>query len=455
MYPLLVTIYILFTILIIKNTGEKRLLYFLLGVFMMPNNIYLINNSMFMGYMLYVSAFVVSLIYSKEFKLKEIYNCPVYPQLILVFISCILIGLFDERMGPAIGMWRSVQYFMKTFMLFIFGWLSLRKLTISVETEALEKDNNVFSKLLPMTLVITVYGLITAVTKTNPILDAVGLEDRFLFEDDESYRSFRVTGANVSSSVYGLTCGLFFMCCCFLRKKQSKLSYVALGLLFINVFLSATRAAMIPVIVGLALFIILNKGLNKGLKYVTIVAISVTLIYPILPQGIKNYSSELVASIEDVLLPSGTGGEKFYGSSIDKRDMQIAASMTYLKKKTLFGHGINYASEVILKGEKHDELLGMESYLCFIGIELGLVYAVAIVIFFIAVLIYFLKNRKYAVKYADIGTTFVVMYILFLIYAWVGNAWFIMMPILGYIMKYLYLEKESLIQKRNSNQLSQ
>ncbi|MBR4066773.1 MAG: O-antigen ligase family protein [Bacteroidaceae bacterium] len=406
-----------------------------------------------MGYMLYVSAFIVSLISHGEFKLKNISNCPVYPQLTIVFISCLLIGLFDERMGPVTGMWRSVQYFMKTFLLFVFGWLSLDG--NSTNNGFKRNKKNLFAKLLPITLIITVYGLITAVTKSNPILDAVGLEDRFLFEDDESYRAFRVTGANVSSSVYGLTCGLFFMCCCFLKKKQSKLSYVALGLLFINVFLSATRAAMIPFIVGLALFIILNKGLSKGLKYVIIAAISATLIYPILPQGIKKYSSELVASIEDVLLPSGTGGEEFYGSSIEKRDMQIAASMTYLKKKPLFGHGINYASEVILKGEKHDELLGMESYLCFIGIELGLVYAVAIVIFFIACLIYFIKNRKYAVKYADIGTTSVVMYILFLIYAWVGNAWFIMMPILGYIMKYLYLEKESLIQKRNSNQLSQ
>jgi hypothetical protein len=453
MYVFLVTIYILFTFLIIKNTGEKRLLYLLLGVFMMPNNIYLINNSLFMGYMLYVSAFILSLISHGELKLKNISKCPVYPQLTIVFISCLLIGLFDERMGPVTGMWRSVQYFMKTFLLFAFGWLSLDG--NSTNNSFKRNKKNLFAKLLPITLIITIYGLITAVTKTNPILDAVGLENRFLFEDDESYRAFRVTGANVSSSVYGLTCGLFFMCCCFLKKKQSKLSYVALGLLFINVFLSATRAAMIPFIVGLALFIILNKGLSKGLKYVIIAAISATLIYPILPQGIKKYSSELVASIEDVLLPSGTGGEEFYGSSIEKRDMQIAASMAYLKKKPLFGHGINYASEVILKGEKHDELLGMESHLCFIGIELGLVYAVAIVIFFISCIIYFTRNKKYAVKYADIGTTSVVMYILFLIYAWVGNAWFIMMPILGYIMKYLYLEKESLIQKRNSNQLSQ
>ena len=442
MYALLVAIYILFTFLIIRNTGEKRLLCLLLGVFMLPNNIIIINNSMFMGYMLYVSAFILSLIYHKELKLKDISNCPVYPQLMLVLISCILIGLFDDRMGPVTGIWRSVQYFMKTFLLFAFGWLTLKKQPGFIEAGYTNKNNIVFSKLLPITLIITFYGLVTAVTKSNPILDAVGLEDRFFFEDDESYRAFRVTGANVSSSVYGLTCAVFFMCCCFLTKKRNVILYAALGLLFVNCFLSATRAAMIPFIVGLAFFIILNKGVSKGLKYLTIATIATILVFPILPQGIKNYASQLVESIEDVVLPSGTGGEKFQGSSIEKRDMQIAASMAYLEKKPWFGHGISYAKEVILKGEKDNELLGMESYLCFIGIELGLVYAVAIVIFFIACIVYFMKNRRYNRDYADIGAIFVVMYILFLIYAWVGDAWFIMMPVLGYIMKTVYISKQ-------------
>lgn len=438
MYALLVTIYILFTFLIIKNTGEKRLLYLLLGVFMMPDNIYLINNSMLMGYMLYVCAFIASLVSHGELKQKKISNCPVYPQLMIVFISCLLIGFFDERMGVATGMWRSVQYFMKTFILFVFGWISLD----GKNTDVGFKNRNIFEKLLPITIIITLYGLITAVTKTNPILDAVGLEDRFLFEDDESYRAFRVTGVNVSSSVYGLTCALFFMSCCFLTKKRNMLLYVALGLLFVNCFLSATRAAMIPFIIGLVLFIILNKGVGKRIKYIFITIISIFFISPILPQAVKDYSSQVVASIEDVVLPSGSGGEDFGGSSVEAREMQIAASMMYLKEKPLFGHGINYAKEVILKGDKHEELLGMESYLCFIGIELGLVYAVAIVIFFIACIVYFMKNRRYNRDYADIGAVFVVMYILFLIYAWVGDAWFIMMPILGYIMKTVYISKQ-------------
>lgn len=441
MYILLVLTYLLFTYLIFQNTGEKRLMYLLLGFFMLPGNINIIANSMFMGYMLYVTAFIASMAVHNEFKTRNISSCPVFPQLGLVLVSCVLIGLFDERMGPATGMWRSVQYFMKTFLLFVFGWISLNGKNTAADFNR-ANNKNIFVKILPVTLVITMYGLMTAMTKSNPILDAVGLEDRFLFEDDESYRAFRVTGANVSSSVYGLTCAVLFMCCCFLTKKRNVILYVALGLLFVNCFLSATRAAMIPFIVGLIFFIFRRKGLKKGIKRLSVTAALIALLLPIIPQGVKEYSSQVVASIEDVVLPSGTGGEKFQGSSIEKRDMQIAASMAYLEKKPWFGHGISYAKEVILKGEKDDELLGMESYLCFIGIELGLVYAVAIVIFFIACMVYFMKNRRYNRDYADIGAVFVVMYILFLIYAWVGDAWFIMMPVLGYIMKTVYISKQ-------------
>lgn len=448
MYALLVTLYLLFVFMIIKHKGEKRLLYFILGLFMVPGNINLIYNSMFMGYMLYASSFILSMIAHKELTTKNIANCPLRTQLIIVFISCLLIGLFDERVGPATGVWRGLQYFLKTFGLFILGWVSLRKEDLfNKRGDFIIKDSYVFSRILPFTLIITMFGLFTAMTRSNPILDAVGLEDRFLFEYDESYRSFRVTGANISSSVYGLSCALIFLSSMFLTGKKSKIAYIALGFLFINVFLSATRAAMIPFIIALVFFLVRRKGVAKGGMYIFIAIASFFILTPLLPNSVTNFSSQVVESIADVALPSGTGGKKFVGSSVDAREMQIAASMSYLAEKPFFGHGYSYANEVILQGEKHSELLGMESYLCFIGIEYGLVYAVAIIIFFVYCLVYFVRNKKYDPDYADMGAVMVCMYILFLIYAWVGNAWFFFMPILGYIAKRVSLTRETALNK--------
>ncbi len=443
MYALLVTLYLFFVFMIIKHKGEKRLFYFMLGLFMVPGNINLIYNSMFMGYMLYASSFILSMIAHKELNARNIANCPLRKQLVIVLISCLLIGVLDDRVGPATGVWRGVQYFLKTFGLFIFGWVSLREQDMFNKSgEFIAKDSYVFSRILPFTLIITVFGLFTAMIKSNPILDAVGLEDRFFFEYDDSYRSFRVTGANISSSVYGLSCALIFLLSMFLTGKKSKIAYIALGFLFINVFLSATRAAMIPFIIALVFFLVRRKGIARGGLYIFIAVASFFILTPFLPNSVTNFSSQVVESIADVVLPSGTGGEKFVGSSVDAREMQIAASMKYLEEKPFFGHGYNYANEVIMQGEKHSELLGMESYLCFIGIDLGLVYALALIIFFVSCLLYFIRNKRYAPDYADMGTVMVCMYILFLIYAWVGNAWFFFMPVLGYIAKKVYLSRE-------------
>lgn len=442
MYTLLVAVYLLFVFLVINSKGEKRLMYFILGLFMVPGNINLINNSMFMGYMLYATAFIVSMIIHGEFKSKNITNCPALKPLIIVFVSCLLIGLFDDRLGPVTGVWRGIQYFLGKILPFLFGWITLGNEHVLTNSDECNTTKSVtFYKILPFTLIITLFGLMTAMTKTNPILDAVGLEDRFLFEYDDSFRSFRVTGANISSSVYGFSCAVLFLCGMFLNKKKSKIAYFALGMLFINVFLSATRAAMIPFIVALVLFLIKRKGLPKSIVYVAVAIFGSIILSPILPKAVTDYSTQIVESIADVVLPSGTGGEKFVGSSVDAREMQIAASMSYLEKKPLFGHGIGYSTDVLMKDGKHNDLLGMESYLCFIGIELGLVHGLALIIFFVSCFTYFIKNKRYAPDFADMGSIFVVMYILFLIYAWVGTAWFFYMPALGYIMKKVYLAK--------------
>lgn len=440
MYNILVVVYLLFAFLILRNKGEKRLIYLILGVFMLPGNINIIPNSLLMGYSLYATVFAISLIYHKEFKFAD---CPFKNELLIVLMSCLLIGLFDDRLGPILGMWRGIQYYINTFLLFLYGWVTPK---IASETDGdslsfIEKSNNdtVFSSILPFTLIITIFGLITAVTKTNPILDAVGLEDRFFFEFDESFRSFRVTGANISSSVYGLFCGVLFICCYFFTKRRSGVIYMALALLFINCLLSATRAAIIPFLVALLLFIIKNRGVSKTMKYMLTAILCLTLLFPILPGGVTSYVTGLIESIVDVV---GTGGEKFVGSNVDAREMQITNALMYLNENPLFGHGFGYANEVILGGEKNEELLGMESYICFIGIEYGLVYAVAIIIFFISVFVYYIKNRRYLPKYADMGISFIVMYILYLIYAWVGSAWFIVMPVLGYIAKKIYISKQ-------------
>lgn len=422
----------------------------MLGIFFVPGNIYLIPNALLMGYMLYATSFIASLVNHGEFKLKEFAKCPLFVPVVLVYLSCFFIGLLDEYSGSALGIWRATLYFIKTFMLFLFGWISLNNYSNNVYHK--KENDQLFSKLLPFTLVITIFGLITAVTKNNPILDAVGLENRFNVESMAgSIRGFRVSGANTSCSVYGLSCVILFMCSQYMVRHKTKIQLIATALLALNVLITATRSAIIAFIACLCIFLILEKGISKTIRYVA-TGCAVTFIMTLfLPSGITAYFDELFNSIVDIFF--GSGGSDYGGSTVEGRNVQIWAALEFLKEKPLFGHGIGYAQEVLLGGEKHDELLGMESYICFIGIDFGLVYAVAIIIFFISCLIYFFKNRKYCSVYSNLGIAFIVSYILFLIFAWVGEAWYYMMTVLGYITKKIYIEKQRYLQVQQNEKL--
>lgn len=431
-----------FGILILKNKGVKRLCYFYIGILLVPTTMEIIPMSMLMGHLFYASMFIVSLIIHTEFKLNNFKSCPLYKSLAVVFISYILIGLFDERVGPLLGLYRGLAAFMGSYFLFFIGWLSIKKKEVyDCDSECVEGYNIIFKILLPFTLIVTIYGAWTAITHENPVLDAVGLEGRFLNQNLDNYRSFRVTASCVSSSVYGLACSTLFLCSFSTIKYKTRLQVLAIVLLLLNLFLTATRAAIIPFLIGFSVFLIINRGMNTMFKYGLISALLLIIIFPLMPNSYSEFVSQLMDSIVDVISPSGSGGEKYGGSNVDARGMQIAAAMQFLQAKPLLGHGYAYFAEILSIGQKHASLLGMESYLCFLGVEYGILNMLAVSLFYINVIVYFLRNRIYNRLYADLGLSMISMFILYLIFAWVGGCWYFFMPILGYVMKVIYISK--------------
>lgn len=431
-----------FGILILKNKGVKRLCNFYIGILLVPATMDIIPMSMMMGHLFYVTMFIISLIVHREFNLNNFKSCPLYKSLAFVFLSYILIGIFDDRIGPFLGFYRGLAAFIGSYFLFFIGWLSIkRKDTLDKELESTDGYNIFFKELLPITLIVTIYGAWTAITHENPVLDAVGLEGRFLNQNMDNYRAFRVTASCVSSSVYGLTCSTLFLCSFSTIKYKTRLQVLAIVFLVINIFLTATRAAIIPFLIGFCVFLVIDRGLNAILKYSLIGVLLLILFFPVLPNSITGFVTQLIDSIVDVILPSGSGGEKYGGSNVDARGMQIAAAMEFLQEKPWFGHGFAYFAEILSRGEKHASLLGMESYLCFLGVEYGILNMIAVLVFYISVFVYFFKNRIYNRLYADLGLSLLLMFILYLIFAWVGGCWFFFMPVLGYIAKVIYLSK--------------
>lgn len=448
LYWLLVFFHVISGLLILQNTGIKRLFYYYLGILYTPAVISIIPQSMLMGHYFYVSMFIISMIRYKEFNMQNFMSCPLFNALLIVFISYLLIGIFDFRHSAALSIYRSIQYYCGTYFPFFIGWISLVDQNREYRPLGIIKGANgncieFLNFLLPFTLLMTLYGLMTAFTHSNPVLDAVGLKDRFLMESSVGFRSFRVTSTCVSSSVYGLACATLTLVSLFLLKEKTKIQIFAIGMLLLNVFLTATRAAIIPFLIGFIILIILFNGIKGLFRNILLGVVVLLLLFPLLPGGIKEYMYEMMDSIVDVISPSGTGGMKYGGSNIDARTMQITTAMEYLEKKPLFGHGFGYYGEVLSQGKKHVELLGMESYLCFIGVERGLVNFIAECMFYIYVFCYFYRNRNvYCKEYSEAGLSLLCMFIPFLVFAWVGGCWFYFMPILGYLVKAIEITKE-------------
>lgn len=441
MYWVLVFVWLFCGIQILRTSGEKRFFYFLVGIWFVPAALRIIPVSLLSGHMFYVFMFLCSTILHGEFNAKTFSVCPMSRSLVLVFISCLLIGLFDVRVGPLQGVFRGLVDFLGSYFLFFVGWLAVSE----NGTGHIEENGSVFRRFAPWGLLMTLYGLLTFFWKENPILDAVGLEGHFYSEYmDESgnFRSFRVTGACVSSSVYGLACATMFFVFFSVLRGKTRLQFWVMVLFCLNIFFSATRAAIIPFLIGFFLFLLMDRGLTKTMRYFLWGGVVFLVISPILSAGMKDYLNQLVESVWDIVSPKGTGGLAYGGSNLQTRSIQIGAAFEFLKEKPLFGHGYAYVLEYLAKGEKHDTLFGMESYLCFIGVEYGLVYFAAILCFFFCCFAFFFRERGSGRTYANLGIALLVMFLFYLVFAWVGGCWFFFMPMLGYVAKSLALCKK-------------
>lgn len=392
------------------------------------------------SHLFFVMLFVVSIIKEGKFNIKYIKGAPLNSSLLLLFISYLLIGILDERLGILLGVYRGILNYTTHFGAFFIGWIS-----------TYEKIN--YKKLIrficTLSLIFTIYGIYTFVTKSNPVIDALGFVDRFNFERaNASFREFLVSGFLMESGVYGLSCFIFLIFLWGFKERRNNIQNIVLILLLLSIFLTGTRSIMIPSIVGILVYITQNYGIKKKTIYILTGIFVYLIVIVVFPDTIGRYSGEIISSIIDVISPEGSGGADLGGSSIEARDMQItAAFMKYLPEKPLFGHGFNYFAEVLLvknQGLNDSELLGMESYLCFLGVEYGLINIVAVITFFTSLILYTIKNRRVNKTLYSMLLSITLTYMLYLATAYMGNSWLYAMPAIGFLVGAIEREKKNL-----------
>ena len=160
---------------IINTRGWERLVWYLAGITLVSTAFNFFSAiAITKGHSTFVLFFLISLFNEGKLKMTYIRQCPLFIPLMMLFASYVMIGLFDERLNPAMGVYRGVYKYLETYGSFFLGWLSVY-----------DKINytKLSNKLINIGLVFTLYGVFCFVTKSNPIIDALGLENRFVFED--------------------------------------------------------------------------------------------------------------------------------------------------------------------------------------------------------------------------------------------------------------------------------
>ena len=85
----------------------------------------------------------------------------------------------------------------------------------------------------------------------------------------------------------------------------------------------------------------------------------------------------------------------------------------------------------------------MESYLCFLGVEYGLINIVAVITFFTSLILYTIKNRRVNKTLYSMLLSITLTYMLYLATAYMGNSWLYAMPAIGFLVGAIEREKRT------------
>jgi hypothetical protein len=409
---------------IIRLKGTARLILFLIGIMFFQERVNLFHVVTFHQFLIYI------LILSECFDpqcLKNIKSFPLIIPLTIIFIGYICMGMFNDR-HPFITNAKVVFDTFSSTFLFIYLFYSNFK-----------KDTNwkkFYNYILASSLLLCVYGFYSYVTKTDPydriITTTYHTTSAFDTYSLELDGRFRINSFVSHPIYYGYLLGvlLLFLLCHFINiSKQKKISLLVIVFVFANLLLTNSRTPLIATFFGIATFMVLS--LNENVKYeIALYSIFICLAVYNVPfiQAKINNSIDIFQS----------GGEKTNGSSIDMRTKQFDASYAVFLKKPITGNGLGYIVEGLGFNAKDDtydsDFKGFESYLYDLLIEQGIIGMVTNAIFFVWVIVYFLKRRTVSKQLVGLGLGIIVMFLIFIFGTGSMGSWPITMGALGMLI---------------------
>ncbi|GAA4785548.1 hypothetical protein GCM10023231_11820 [Olivibacter ginsenosidimutans] len=281
-----------------------------------------------------------------------------------------LLAFFGSDMGVSVQMSSLIQLFYTEFSLCFIGWIIYQT----------EKDVRQFYKIIGITtFFITLYGVICYITLSNPyillinaIYDPTREGVRFM-EEARAGLAGRVQGTATHPLTWGgINLLLFFFFFNYKVFKWRIVNISLLGLLFLNVFFSGSRSALLALILGIA-YIVLFSNVKIKTRFITygfgIFATVVVLLYQV--PALSKYQDFFESTLffwDD----SQKSNDDIKGSSASGRLEQLEGSFDMIEKSPLTGLGQGFIKDYSTTFGVHPILKGFESILFMALVETGI-----------------------------------------------------------------------------------
>lgn len=420
----------------LKSKGVNRLMWFFTGLLFFQDRIILlesptvVNFNRFLIYLL----FLAELMDPQKFW-AELKAFPLIRSLIIVFLGMVSIGIFDDRHGVFLSLYRSIDIFFQTFFVIFLCYVNLKDIA---DWQKLIKFFMISS------IVLCLYGFFIFLTKLNPIdvfitktYDSVSFYDQYVDLEGR----FRINSFVTHPIYYGYLTGALFMLATYgfvFIRKLKWLCLLSMVFLFLNLLLTNSRTPLFAFVFGLFIFIYF---ILKNVSYIKVFLVGLCVcigLYsvPIVQQKVDN--------VLDIFTPGG--GKITDGSSLKMREMQLSVSFDEFLKSPVFGNGFYYINENLgyssdsEKTTSSDKFEGFESIIYDLLIEQGLIGIIINLIFFIDIARYFLVNKYANEAFRGLGLGILLMFLIFSIGTGTLSSDIITMALLGIIIKFVELE---------------
>lgn len=409
--------------IIILTKGKKRANLYLLSAFFMPT----IFGT---AHVIFSISVLISLWINNELQ-GQIRSFPFKNISITILCVYFLISIFDNRLSFIETVSRPIIYFVQTYLYLFIGytlfndekmWLSISKTLLIILT------------------LFAVYGFLTWAMQANPWYNFVsgvfeGTEDGMWSNVQD--RGYRVCSFLYNPIAYGMVMGIGALSIwqLYLKTKNKKI-LLLLVLIVINVFLANSRTSIVAFGIAVIMYILFYNGIsiNAMAKFWGIGIVIILLYFNI------STLNEMIDSVIDLFI---SGGNNTYGSNIELKNRQLAASLLYFKESPLFGHGLQYFRENIqTRSGGVSDLAGLEGYGYRMLVEMGLSMILVFVIFIFQFIKFALNNRKSSLQMSSIILSQFLAFIFFIIATGdYGNVFEFCLIIIGINLKYIIIER--------------